>query len=303
MAVLNTARFLPEALKSIADQTFSDFEFIVVDDGSSDGSTQLLRSFAASESRVKLITRGNLGLIATRNELLHTAKGELIAWMDSDDISLPDRLALQVATFDDDAALVCLGGNAQCIDPDGNMLNLERYPLSHEEIFIAQRQGSGMRFPTTMMRRSSVLQVGGFREPFRMCEDFDLLLRLGEIGKMNNLASTLYLYRQHLSSVCASLGPNWAAYRDRALALAQERAENKLDTLQRGESFSIEITKARSTALQVSQTYTYWAHCALGNGNLRVAWKYASAALTAQPLAPYTWRTIARIAMNWMRTA
>ena len=301
MAVFNTARFLPDALKSIADQTFTGFELVVVDDGSTDGSTQVLRSFAAIEPRMRLIARGNLGLIATRNELLAAARGELIAWMDSDDVSLPDRLQLQVERFDNEPDLVCIGGVAQCVDPEGNALNIERYPLTHDEIRAAQREGTGMRFPTTMMRRDAATRVGGFREPFKMCEDLDLLLRLGEIGKLANLAATIYLYRQHLSSVCAALGPNWTLYRDRALALARERAETGQDQLQRGEVVSIAKTEVRDADVLVSQTYAVWARCALGNGNRRLAWRYAGAAVAARPTAGHAWRTWMHVALAWTR--
>src|ERR1700721_899704 len=86
MPVFNTARYLQDALDSISNQTFRDFEFVVVDDGSVDGSTKMLESFAARERRMRLVTRENLGLIATRKELLKEARGEFVAWMDSDAI-------------------------------------------------------------------------------------------------------------------------------------------------------------------------------------------------------------------------
>ncbi len=298
MAVFNTARFLPEALRSVADQTFTDFEFVVVDDGSSDGSTQVLRSFAASEPRMRLIVRGNHGLIATRNELLAAARGEFIAWVDSDDVALPDRLRLQVESLDGDPDLVCIGGVAQNIDPEGNLLNIERYPLGHADIRAAQRLGSGVRFPTTMMRRAAVTRVGGFREPFRMCEDFDLLLRLGEVGKLANLAATVYLYRQHVTSVCAVIGPNWTSYRDRALALADERIAGGRDQLQRGEVIVIEEVRVLDDTDRICRIYGEWARIALGNGNRRLAWRYANAAIAKHPMSGHAWRTWARVALG-----
>ena len=218
MPVFNTVRYLKDALDSIGNQTFGDFEFVVIDDGSVDGSTTILESFAARDERVRLVTRENRGLIATRNELLEEARGEFVAWMDSDDISLPDRLASQLRGFADDPALVCLGSAAQCIDPEGNFLNVERYPPAHPDILVDQQKGGAMRFPATMMLREAALRVGGFREPFKIGEDFDLLLRLSETGKMGNLPEVLYHYRQHLSSVCATLGPQWPAYRDHILS-------------------------------------------------------------------------------------
>jgi glycosyltransferase involved in cell wall biosynthesis len=298
MPVFNTARYLSDALNSISTQTFTDIELIVVDDGSNDGSTRLLEVFAARERRMRLVTRSNLGLIATRNELLSSARGELVAWMDSDDISLPQRLALQIDAFDRDSDLVCLGAAAQCIDPDGNKLNIEHWPLLHREILIEQQKGGAMRFPTTMMRRDHALRVGGFREPFRIGEDLDFLLRLSEIGKMANLPDTLYLYRLHISSVCATLGAQWPTYRDRILELARERQRHGKDRLQNGGSLHIEKVPDTDGKRIEWQVYLGWAGHALMNENISLAWKYARAAVSRRPTSKAAWRMVFRILLR-----
>ena len=298
MPVFNTVRYLQDALDSIGNQTFADFELVVVDDGSVDGSTKILEAFAAREKRMRLVTRENLGLIATRNELLREARGEFIAWMDSDDISLPNRLASGLCGFADDPALVCLGSAAQCIDPEGNFLNIEHYPSSHPDILIDQQKGGAMRFPTTMMRREAALRVGGFREPFKIGEDFDLLLRLSEIGKMANLPEVLYYYRQHLSSVCATLGPQWPTYRDHILALARERRDNGADRLQNGGTLVIVPKVATDKRPLESQVYVSWAQYALRYDNISLAWRYARAAVTRQPTSMRGWKAVVRTAMH-----
>jgi glycosyltransferase involved in cell wall biosynthesis len=295
MPVYNTSRYLRDALNSIGAQSFTDIEFIAIDDGSDDGSAAILEQFATRESRMRLVKRGNLGLIATRNELLEAARGELVAWMDSDDISLPHRLALQIEAFERDPELACLGTAAQCIDPDGNYLNLERYPSSHPQILIEQQKGGAMRFPTTMMRRDLALRVGGFREPFRIGEDFDLLLRLSEIGKMANLPDTLYLYRQHISSVCATLGPQWPIYRDHILELARERRNGGRDRLQNGGSISIPKATSMDTKQNEWRAYLSWADHALRNRNFPLSWNYARAALARRPLSRAAWKMLLRI--------
>jgi glycosyltransferase involved in cell wall biosynthesis len=298
MPVFNTARYLSDALNSISTQTFTDIEFIAVDDGSNDGSTRLLEVFAARERRMRLVTRRNIGLIATRNELLSSARGELVAWMDSDDISLPQRLALQIAAFDRDSDLVCLGAAAQCIDPEGNMLNIEHWPLLHGEILIEQQKGGAMRFPTTMMRREVALRVGGFREPFRIGEDLDFLLRLSENGKMANLPDALYLYRLHISSVCATLGPQWPTYRDRILELARERQRYGKDRLQTGGSLYMEKV-ANTDGKQIEwRVYLSWAGHALMNENISLAWKYARAAILRRPTSRAAWKMVFRILLR-----
>ena len=294
MPVFNTARYLGAALDGIRTQTFCEYELLVLDDGSRDGSGELLRRYAASEPRMRLVTRENRGLIASRNELLAAARGELVAWMDSDDAALPARLDRQCAAFDADPDLVCLGTAAQCIDPDGSFLNVERYPLEHEEIVLAQQRAGGMRFPTTMMRRLAALRVGGFREPFRMGEDLDLLLRLGESGKLANLGEILYLYRQHIASVCATLAPQWPAYRDLVLELARERRRDGQDRLQRGAAVAVPRAAAADTRQASWRTYHSWAGYALANGNWPLSRKYALRALTQRPLARQTWRLMWR---------
>jgi glycosyltransferase involved in cell wall biosynthesis len=302
MPVFNTARYLQVALESIGNQTFADFELLVVDDGSVDGSTKILESFAARDRRVRLVTRENLGLIATRNELLGTARGEFIAWMDSDDISLPDRLASELRCFANDPTLVCVGSAAQCIDPEGNFLNIEHYPPTHADILVDQQKGGAMRFPTTMMRRDAALRVGGFREPFRIGEDFDLLLRLSEVGRMANLPEILYYYRQHLSSVCAVLGPRWPIYRDHILDLARERRVNGRDRLQNGETLAIAAPTTMDRRLIESQVYSSWVRYALRNDNIPLAWRYARSAVARRPASMSAWKMMVRVAMR-MRPA
>jgi glycosyltransferase involved in cell wall biosynthesis len=298
MPVFNAARYLSDALNSISAQSFADIEFVAVDDGSNDGSSRILELFASRERRMKLVTRRNLGLIATRNELLNAARGELVAWMDSDDISLPQRLTRQVDAFDQDPALVCLGAAAQCIDPDGNFLNIERWPLTHREILIDQQKGGGMRFPTTMMRRDLALLVGGFREPFKIGEDLDFLLRLSEHGKMENLPDTLYLYRQHISSICANFGPQWPIYRDQILELARERQRSGKDRLQDGGSLVLPKSANTDPGQNEWRAYLSWAGHALMNDNLPLAWKYACAVVTRRPMSKAAWKMLLRVLLR-----
>lgn len=300
MPVFNPGCHLAGALSSIQHQTFTDFELVVIDDGSSDGSDKLLQLFAANEPRVRLTIRHNLGLIATRNQLLENARGEFVAWMDADDVSLPDRLARQVEGFSTDPSLVCLGTAAQCIDPDGNHLNVERYQSSHDAILAEQEIGTGMRFPTTMMRRDVAMKAGGFREPFKIGEDLDLLIRIGEIGRLGNLGEILYLYRQSISSVCATIGPYWLVYRDQVLELARQRRSGKPDLLQAGHTLTIPPAPRFSARGRAHAAYTRWAQLALANSDWPLAWKYLRAAITARPLAKDGWKVAARTGLSLM---
>ena len=289
MPVFNTAPYLRDAIQSIQRQTCGDFELVVIDDGSSDGCVALLTEMAAAEPRMRVVLRENRGLIATRNELLHLARSDLVAWMDSDDLSSPDRLQLQTAAFLADDRLVCLGGAAQRIDPDGHPLDVERYPTLHDDIMAGQLTGGAIRFPSTTMRRDVALKVGGFREPFRIGEDLDLLLRLSEVGKMGNLPETVYSYRQHASSTFVGLSPQWLNYRNAILELAKERRELGTDRLQRGETVTVDSTSTFTLAGNVAGVYAEWAGFALQNGSFDRARKYATVALRTKPFSPRFW--------------
>lgn len=290
MPVFNTVAYLSGALESIRQQTFQDYELVVVDDGSNDGSTEVLRKYALVEPRMRLVVRGNRGLITTRNELLALARGELIAWMDSDDVSHPARLQLQTAAFDADNSLICVGGAALLIDPEGHPLGIERHSTSHLEILDGQLLGGGMRFPSTIMRRDAAIKVGGFREPFSIGEDFDLLLRLGEIGHLRNLAEVIYSYRQHVSSTFAQHSTQWFDYRSAILELARERREHGSDRLQRGETLTIKSTIASSKSNRTADAYADWAVHALRNGSFEHALRCAATALRTRPSSIAVWK-------------
>jgi glycosyltransferase involved in cell wall biosynthesis len=290
MPVFNTARFVAAAVRSIAGQSFTDWELIIIDDGSTDGSTRELQDLANSEARIKLRIRENLGLIATRNELLRAATGEFVAWMDSDDVSLPDRLSLQVQALVDDPNLTCVGTAVQCIDPAGHLLNIERYPQEHVQIGLEQVKGGAQRFATTMMRRVQAEAIGGFREPLRIGEDFDFLLRLGESGKLGNLPDILYLYRQHVASVCAAMGPQWIAYRDYILSLAKDRLNGGEDRLQNGALPMVAQVTARERLRFESQVFLNWASYSIKNRNYVLGLKYACYALVRSPFSLLVWK-------------
>ncbi|HSC86653.1 MAG TPA: glycosyltransferase [Polyangiaceae bacterium] len=294
MPVYDTARYLEAALASVTAQTFADFELLVVDDGSKDGSSEILRAFAAREPRARVFHGPNRGLISARNQLLNEAQAPLIAWMDSDDIALPWRLERQVAVFTARPELLALGGGAVCIDPRGAPLKVERYPLQHADIVERQRVGGAFRFPTVMMRRQAARDVGGFREPFVVGEDFDLLVRLAERGQLANLDEPLLGYRMHLASASLVHWSRWFPYRDLILELAEERQRQGSDRLQRGEALTIP-TPPRAPA-PVNDVRLGWALDASADGFHAAALHHAWDALREAPSRTRCWKTSLRVA-------
>lgn len=202
MGTHNAGAFLNNAVGSILAQTFSDFEFLIIDDGSTDETPSRLAAFASSDARIRFISRGNRGLTPTLNEAARLATGSLLARMDADDISTPDRFAKQIAFMDAHPKCVALGGAYDMIDEAGRRFHQMRQPLDdagNQEACLSGRPS--LCHPLVMMRRDAFERVGGYDESFRVAQDNDLWLRMGEIGELRCLPDVILKYRQHAKSI------------------------------------------------------------------------------------------------------
>lgn len=207
MPVFNGGAYLGEAVESILNQTFRDFEFLIIDDGSTDDSLKLLRQYAMRDSRIRVIARENRGLTSTLNELLSIARGEFVARMDADDISMPERFARQIAFIRDNPRVVCVGAAFQMIDSAGRYLTTLTSPQTDAEIQSLHLSGhAAITHPVVMMRLAAVNQVGGYDSNYDLVEDLDLWLRLGEVGEFANLTDVLLKYRLHSKSISEMAG-------------------------------------------------------------------------------------------------
>lgn len=205
MAVYNNARFLPAAIDSILNQTLTDFEFLIIDDGSTDRSGKILEKYAAQDARIRLTRRENRGVAKTRNELIHQAQGEFLAVMDGDDIALPDRLAQQVEFLKHHPEVVCVGGAQNWIDEAGRILIHREVLEQDREIQSLALSGiTPINHPCALIQRSALLQAGGYDETMATVGDLDLFLRLGEVGRLANLKQTVLHYRLHPNSISES---------------------------------------------------------------------------------------------------
>lgn len=197
MSVHDDAATVGAAIESILAQTFRDFEFLIVDDGSTDGSGAIIDAFAAADPRIRAIHQPNRGLIASLNRLVADARGDLIARMDGDDISLAGRFAAQVAFLDAHPDHGVLGTNTNEIDEADRITRCtDLHPLDHAAVDAALRHRSPVAHSSVMMRTGVVRAVGGYRAAYRHCEDYDLWLRLSERTRIANLPDRLLLYRR-----------------------------------------------------------------------------------------------------------
>ncbi len=289
MSVYNGEKYAPEAVESILAQTFDDFEFILIDDGSTDRSKSLLEGYAKRDERIRLVSRPNKGLTKTLNEGLGLARGEFVARMDADDVALPTRFEKQVAFLRGKPQCVCVGSRVLRIDPYGSPLSESDHKLTHEEIdrqLMEEGLGWAITHPVAMMRRDAVATVGGYREQFRTSQDLDLWLRLAEVGQLANLPEVLLKYRYHPESVGFT---NFEEQR-RVKSIILQDAYTR-----RGRTPPAEWPKGIFTPLPVAEQLRRWARAALKAKNPHVAKKHAVAALKREPLKIDSWRVAFRV--------
>ncbi|MBU6252119.1 MAG: glycosyltransferase [Alphaproteobacteria bacterium] len=198
MSVRNAAPYLDSAIQSIRDQCWMDFEFLICDDGSEDDSAAIIRRHAQRDSRIRPFFEATRGLVPSLELLLSQARAPLIARMDGDDIAHVDRFALQLRFLAAHPDHVLVGSQLRLIDANGNILPISRAaaPLCHEEI-MARSTGPAIFQSSVIFRRKAVENAGGYRRAYIYCEDLDLWLRLGRLGKFANLPEALIDYRIH----------------------------------------------------------------------------------------------------------
>lgn len=224
MSVFNNAPFLDQAVESILGQSMTAFEFVIIDDGSTDGSTAILRRHAARDPRIRLIEQENCGLVPSLNRAVDTARAPWIARMDGDDVALPDRFARQIAFLEAHPDHAAVGCQLELIDEAGATLRTAvEYPLTPDAFVAALEHRPSLSHPAAMLSRDAILVVGGYRALYRHCEDYDLWLRLAERYPMANLDAILLRYRhnpdqvsqRHLLQQKTGAAIAWEAYRER----------------------------------------------------------------------------------------
>jgi len=284
MTVYNAEDYLGEAMDSILAQTFGDFELIVIDDGSTDGSTSMLRDYAARDQRVRLTSRPNTGVVRAANEGIAQARGKYLARMDSDDVSSPQRFARQVAHLDANPDCVLVGSRVTLIDPYGSPVAVSGQKLTHQEIekeLLTNGGGWAVVQPSAMMRTDAVRAAGGYRGSVNMSEDHDLFLRLAERGKVANLEEPLLRYRRHYKSLNHTQYQQAWQVKERILREAFDR---------RGLAFPADWKYEPWRPPEKAEQFRLWGWAAIKAGNPKVARKHAVGAVKAAPLSPKAWK-------------
>ncbi|HUI96056.1 MAG TPA: glycosyltransferase [Xanthobacteraceae bacterium] len=201
--VYDAGRFLAPAIESVLAQTFADFELIAIDDGSRDASGRLLDEFAARDRRLRVVHQDNQGIVASLNRALALARAPLVARMDADDVARPDRFAKQVAFLAAHPEIAVVSGAMDIIDEDGRYLRTDLFPTQPDVIARELLDRNCVCHPVVMARTAVLRSVGGYRKSAQYAEDYDLWLRIVEIGQIANLPDVLLSYRQHLVTISA----------------------------------------------------------------------------------------------------
>ncbi|MFT4283120.1 MAG: glycosyltransferase family 2 protein [Candidatus Woesearchaeota archaeon] len=190
----NSEKYLAEAIESVLSQTFTDFEFIIIDDYSSDKSWDIIQKYAKKDSRIKAYrNEKNLGIVKTRNKLFSLAKGKYFAIFDSDDVCFRERLELQVAFLEKNKDYGLVGGNLIIIDEDSKKIGFRKY----EKEVVNALYKSPVAQPSSMIRASVLGVVGVYssEKGFDRSRDFDLWVRIFDKYKIRNIQKPLIKYR------------------------------------------------------------------------------------------------------------
>lgn len=197
MSVYNAERYLTQAIESILNQSFTNFEFIIIEDCSTDNSLAIIKEFAEKDARIRLIQKAEnrrmAGFIENLNIGLNEAKGKYIARMDADDISYPNRFEKQVKFLDENPDIFMVGSSVNFIDEEDKFIKKHSAIELHEKIAEMMPKNIAMYHPVLMFRNDSEVR---YREKMLYCEDYDLYLRLILEGKrFYNFTEVLLNYR------------------------------------------------------------------------------------------------------------
>jgi glycosyltransferase involved in cell wall biosynthesis len=203
MSVWNGQAYLDEAIESVRAQTVTDFDFVIIDDGSTDRTSEMLSTHQARDPRISVTRRPHSGMVSSFNFASKAARGEYIAHLDADDVSLPDRLEKQLTFMMANPSIGALGGAVRTIWPDGGVIRDTAYPTNDAEIRLELAKAFCFCHSALVFRKDVFTSVGGYRTAFEFAEDLDLMLRLAEHCELANLDSVLSLYRIHGNQVCA----------------------------------------------------------------------------------------------------
>jgi len=286
MGVYNGEKSLELTLDSVLGQTLKDFEFIVVDDGSTDRTSQILAEYAEKDSRIRVVRQENKGLTLALIHGCSLARSEYIARQDSGDFSLPGRLSKQLQSFESSPGKVMVASGAVFQTPGGEKLYEFVIPGSELDNGIRRLSISRIKGPPhhggTMYRREAYLKCGGYRPQFRVAQDMDLWLRLSELGKFWGNEETLYCAVIEPGSISITRGPDQFYFGNLAIESAKLRRSGQ-DDCSLLENLNPPSSRGGNAVAASYADYYYFLGSVLAKSNRRAAKTYFDKALEHNP--------------------
>jgi hypothetical protein len=305
MAVCNVDRYLSESIESVLGQTFQDFEFIIVDFGSTDSSKSIISRHAANDNRIKFHEIPNCVLPAARNASCCLAQGKYIAIMDADDVCRPDRLRLEVEFMEEHPEVGVMGGAVMFVDPIGRTLDVHAHASEDQEIRSAMADHCSIWHPTVLLRKEAFTAVGGYRTAFVFAHDYDLELRVADQFKVANLSQVVLEYRIHPDQVSLSRQRQQTLCRLAAQSSALSRREGAPDPLDAAPEITPTLLKRLGVSEAVKQSALVrdcrnWVRSTLRAGEVPAALK-AAVEMLQSPDCEYAERR--EVAELWLTVA
>lgn len=286
MSVYNGAVALPATLTSVLTQEGCDFEFIVINDGSTDATVSILDEHAALDSRLRVVHQPNAGLTRALIRGCGLAVGEFIARQDAGDISLPDRLATQMVFLRDHPQVVLTSCAVQFVGPMNEPLYELTRPMRELDAGLRASTISTVTGPphhgATMFRRDAYLRVGGYRAPFVVAQDLDLWLRLAEEGQCLGMDEVLYQARLEVGSISSRRRDEQFRMARLALECRQARARAGDDTATLSDTNVRCVPMGRLTRSERAR-FNYFVASCIRQRDRSGAKAYYSAALRENP--------------------
>jgi len=195
LPVYNAAAYLRESVDSVLRQDYRNFELLIINDGSSDESRAIIEEYAKRDSRIIAYHQENIGLVKTLNRGIELSNGSYVARIDGDDPWLDKKLSRQMHVLVSNPDTILIGGGFEIIDEDGYYLETISVPTTHEDILRTLSLRNAFGHAGVVFKRDAALKAGGYRDNFGPTEDYDLWIRLSQMGTVANLARPVYRYR------------------------------------------------------------------------------------------------------------
>jgi len=202
MAAYNGENYIAGAIKSILNQSFRDFELIIVDDASTDGTWKVAKSYKSKDRRIVLLKNEiNIGSSRTMTIALRLSRGRYVAVMDNDDYSYPNRLKKQFDFLEKNTGVGVIGGSIKIISEDGTYVGKRKYHLQDSAIRKHIFRFSPFAHPSVMFRKSVLDKVGYYNTKYAPADDYELYFRIGAVSELANLPEVLVTYRAQTYSI------------------------------------------------------------------------------------------------------